>query len=149
MTKSQFINHFKCANCRRNHSIGKMRWNTRCCRQENDALDTLWNDFLWHRRRAPCTCGVLWQRFLLTKCSSSTWADIEKYVNTGSPDGTNNILPNYHIHELSDKISAYQLIRLTAHVRIYQQTRFNEPEGSGGTDRLRSYRQNPKRTDSV
>ena len=78
MTKSLFINHFKCANCRRNHSIGKMRWNTRCYRQEKDALDTLWNDFLWHRRRAPCICGVLWQRFLLTKCSSSAWADIGK-----------------------------------------------------------------------
>ena len=34
-------------------------------------------------------------------------------------------------------------------MRIYQQTRFIEPRGSGGTDRLRSYRQNPKRTDSV
>ena len=30
-----------------------------------------------------------------------------------------------------------------------QQTRFIEPRGSGGTDRFRSYRQNPKRTDSV
>ena len=30
-----------------------------------------------------------------------------------------------------------------------QQTRFIEPRGSGGADRFRSYRQNPKRTDSV
>ena len=75
---------------------------------------------------------VLWRRFLLIKCSSSTWADIEKNIQTLGHllDGTNNILPSYHIHESSDKISTCTLIRCGGPTCEY-------------TNRHRWYRQTP------